>query len=540
MDRGGSLDDPAVGVMPCPPRTVGEDASKPRDRPSASASVPGAPRLSRTGDPNRSGGPLSRSAVERVEAQEHLANVSRLRTVHTVAAALWVLTIACDWNATTFVTHGSIGWFLVWRATVFVLLVGEVLRLRAEPPPGYGELRALELMVHASTAASVAMMALEYKGIASPYAHAVSCVLVARAVALPDHWRQNVTWGLIPAAIYGLTLGAAALFSPTIAAQFRQPELVSEFALGVGLQFVTFVLAATGGHATWALRRRVLETRSVGRYRFKQRLGAGAMGEVWLAHHPALRRDVAVKLLKGEATAAAVQRFEREVRATADLVHPNTVRVFDYGATEDGDWYYVMEYLPGETLGSVVRRDGPMAPDRVARIALQAAGALGEAHAHGIVHRDIKPDNLMLASIGSQPDFLKVLDFGVAKVASSRGTLAPQGEITREGIMLGTPLYMSPEQGAGETIDARADLYSLGCVMYFALCGHPPFDTGNAATTILLHMTQAPPTLAERGAIVPAALDAVIARCLAKKPEDRFPDAAALAAALAPLTTTPA
>ncbi len=506
----------------------------------SSASTPGAPRLGAT-DPSSSGlGPRSRSAAERIEAQEHLANVSRLRTVHTVAAALWILTIACDWNATTFVTHRPIGWFLVWRATLFVVLLGEVLRLRSDPPPSPAELRALELMAHGTAAVSVAMMALEYKGIASPYAHAVSCVLVARAVALPEPWQRNATWGLIPTALFGLTLGVAAFFSPAIAEDFRHPERVSEFALGVGLQLVTFVLAATGGHATWALRRQVLETRSVGRYRFKHKLGAGAMGEVWLAHHPALKRDVAVKLLKGEANDAAVHRFEREVRATADLVHPNTVRVFDYGTTEDGHWYYVMENLPGETLATLVRREGPLAASRVARIALQTAGALGEAHAHGIIHRDIKPDNLMIAQLAGQPDFLKVLDFGVAKITSSRGTLAPTGDITREGIMLGTPLFMAPEQGAGEVIDARADLYSLGCVMYFALCGQPPFDTGNAATTILMHMTQDPPSLEARGAAVPPALAAVVMKCLAKNPVERFPDAASLAAALGPLATTDA
>lgn len=177
---------------------------------------------------------------------------------------------------------------------------------------------------------------------------------------------------------------------------------------------------------------------------------------------------------------------------------------------------------------------------RVARIALQTAGALGEAHAHGIIHRDIKPDNLMIAQLSGQPDFLKVLDFGVAKIAADRGTLAPREDITREGIMLGTPLFMAPEQGAGEAIDARADLSSVGCVMYFALCGHAPFDTGNAATTILLHMTQEPPSLEARGATVPAALTAVVMKCLAKDPAGRFPDAASLAAALAPLTTTEA
>jgi serine/threonine-protein kinase len=278
----------------------------------------------------------------------------------------------------------------------------------------------------------------------------------------------------------------------------------------------------------------VFETRAVGRYRLTRKLGAGAMGEVWLAHHPALKRDVAVKILKGEATGAAVQRFEREVRATAELVHPNTVRVFDYGATDEGDWFYAMEYVPGETLATAVRRDGPMDAARVARLALQAARALGEAHGRGIIHRDIKPENIMLTAVGAETDFVKVLDFGVAQVARDHETHVT-ASLTRDGAVVGTPLYMSPEQGQGDAVDARSDLYALGCVMYFALCGSAPFDTGNSTTTILMHMTKPPPAFEERGVTVPDALRAVVLRCLAKDPAERFPDAASLAAALIPL-----
>jgi serine/threonine-protein kinase len=500
--------------------------SRARSHPSGA----GAPRGSQPFSSDR--GARSRDGSDaRIAAQEHLANVSRLRVVHAVAAGLWVLTVLCDWSATTFVTHGPIGWFLLWRAVVFAALCASVARTSLQPPPSPAVLRAVELAVHGTATFAVAMMALRYKGIASPYAHAVSSIIVARAVALPERWQRGLGWGAVPAALYGLTFAAAALVSPGVAEQFRHPELVSEFALGVGLQFVTLVLTVTGGHATWALRRRVFETRAVGRYRLTRKLGAGAMGEVWLAHHPALKRDVAVKLLKGEASDAAVQRFEREVRATADLVHPNTVRVFDYGVTDEGDWFYAMEYVPGETLAAVVHRDGPMAADRVARVAAQAARALGEAHGRGIVHRDIKPENLMLTALGGEVDFVKVLDFGVAKVMSERDTHVTRS-LTRDGAVLGTPLFMSPEQGSGDPVDARSDLYSLGCVMYFALCGQAPFDTGNSATTILFHMTREPPSFEERGVAVPDPLRAVVWRCLAKDPADRFPDAAALAAAL--------
>ncbi len=501
----------------------------------ASASTPGALPGSRP-----SGGPTRRSreaADTRVTAQEHLANVTRLRTVHTVAASLWLLTIGFDWSATTYVTHGPIGWFLLWRGVVFVALAASVGRLRVAPPPSPAALRGLDVLVHGTGTLAVAMMALRYHGIASPYAHAVSAIIVTRSVALPERWQRGLPWGAVSASLYPLTLLAAALVSPAVAADFHRPERVSELVLGVGLQLVVLVLMATGGHATWALRRKVFETRAVGRYRLTKKLGAGAMGEVWLAHHPALKRDVAVKLLKGEASDAAVHRFEREVRATAELIHPNTVRVFDYGTTDEGDWFYAMEFVPGETLATLVKRDGPLAADRVVHIALQAARALGEAHEHGIIHRDIKPENLMITQHGGASDFVKVLDFGVAKVASERETHA-SASLTRDGAVLGTPLYMSPEQGQGDAVDARSDLYALGCVMYFALCGAAPFDTGNSATTILQHMTKAPPDLADRGVTVPAPLRAVVSRCLAKAPDERYPDAAALADALLPLAKT--
>jgi serine/threonine protein kinase len=146
--------------------------------------------------------------------------------------------------------------------------------------------------------------------------------------------------------------------------------------------------------------------------------------------------------------------LRRDLRAIADLVHPDTARVFDYGVTDEGDWFYAMEYVPGETRAAVVGCDGPMAADRVARVSAQTARALGEAHARGVVHRDIKPENLMLTTLGREVDFVKVLDFGVAKLVSARDTHVTS-PLTRDGAVIGTPLFISPEQGSGEAVDAR-------------------------------------------------------------------------------------
>ncbi len=220
-----------------------------------------------------------------------------------------------------------------------------------------------------------------------------------------------------------MVLFGAAAFSPHIAAQVHDPAAVTTLLINSAYVLSTCVLLVMCGHIVWSLRRQVFEARSLGRYRLKRRLASGGMGDVWAAYHPGLKRDVAVKILRPETqerSARALERFEREVHATAELVHPNTVRVFDYGTTEDGLWYYVMELLEGETLACHVARLGPLSPARAVHIVGQAARALGEAHERGIVHRDVKPENLFLTSLGGEHDFVKVLDFGIAKIREHR------------------------------------------------------------------------------------------------------------------------
>jgi serine/threonine-protein kinase len=255
------------------------------------------------------------------------------------------------------------------------------------------------------------------------------------------------------------------------------------------------------------------------------------MGDVWLAYHPGLKRDVAVKILKPEEqerSTGAQARFEREVRATAELKHPNTVRVFDYGATEDGLWYYVMEFLEGETLAEHVERLGPLPPARAVHIVGQAARALAEAHEHRIVHRDIKPDNIFLTALGGEHDFVKVIDFGIAKVNR------PDGTKTNTGWVLGTPEYISPEVATGECADARSDVYALGAVLHFLLCGRPPFEADNAAGLLFAHVNHsASPPSSVLGRPLPSDVEAVVLRALAKDPSSRYATGAELALALA-------
>ena len=201
------------------------------------------------------------------------------------------------------------------------------------------------------------------------------------------------------------------------------------------------------------------------------------MGEVFLAEHELLKRPCAVKLIRPEVVlrAGTIDRFEREVRINATLSHPNTVEIFDYGRTEDGTYYYVMEYLPGMSLADLVERHGPLPPGRAVYLLRQVALALQEAHEAGLIHRDIKPSNIFAARRGGMDDVAKLLDFGLVRPAAT----ASSPRTSDEGQILGTPLYMSPEQATNSRpLDARSDIYSLGAVAYYLLTGRPPFDEG--------------------------------------------------------------
>jgi serine/threonine-protein kinase len=265
----------------------------------------------------------------------------------------------------------------------------------------------------------------------------------------------------------------------------------------------------------------------------KGRLGAGAMGEVFLAEHRFLKRPCAIKLIRPERAGDAnlLSRFEREVQATARLSHPNTVEIYDYGRTEDGTFYYVMEYLDGLSLDELVARHGRVPAARAIPILRQLCGALREAHGAGLIHRDIKPSNVILCRHGGQHDVVKLLDFGL--VRSLDAAESGSRKLTSEGLILGTPDFMSPEQANGvRNLDGRSDLYSLGALAYFLLTGRPPFLGATVLETLMAHVQRTPDPPTRRFPDVPADLEAVVLRCLAKDLGQRFPDAASLGRAL--------
>jgi serine/threonine-protein kinase len=303
--------------------------------------------------------------------------------------------------------------------------------------------------------------------------------------------------------------------------------------VGIGAAVAVF-----GSFHLAALRERADAARKLGQYLLKRRLGAGGMGEVYLAEHVQLRRPCALKLIRPDRAGDPrnLLRFEREVRATVALTHANTVQVYDYGRAADGTFYYAMEYLPGLTLQELVARHGPLPPARVVHLLRQVCGALREAHAAGLTHRDVKPGNIMVCERGGAHDVVKLLDFGLVLPSA----FADEGRLTLTGTILGTPAYLSPEQAAGqEEVDARSDLYSLGCVAYFLLAGRPPFAGGPAGRVLAAHLHETPDLVTSHAAGVGNDLEEVVHRCLAKRPEGRYPDAESLDAALARCSVPP-
>jgi serine/threonine-protein kinase len=313
-------------------------------------------------------------------------------------------------------------------------------------------------------------------------------------------------------------------------------------ALAGDLRFVTevtlvmavgFGSAVIGVHTIGTLRREAFTARQLGQYRLLDRLGAGGMGEVYLAEHQLLKRPCAIKLIRPERAgdATVLKRFEREVRATAKLSHWNSVAIYDYGHARCGTFYYVMEYLPGMNLNDIVDRFGPLPAGRIIYLLRQVCDALGEAHRVGIVHRDIKPANVFVAERGGVYDVVKVLDFGLAKPIESGDSRAVH--LTQDGSIAGSPHYMSPEQAMGDQeLDGRSDVYSLGAVAYYLLTGRPPFDEARSLRVLFAHASQPPVPPSEVNDSVPQDLEKVVLRCLAKRPEDRYQAAAELLAAL--------
>ncbi len=465
--------------------------------------------------------------------EEHQDQLRRFRRAATIAVLAWPFFGLVDWYMIQFVTPGRLWFCLALRGLGLLALLIAVMQTFGRKDPSSRKMRIVDASVSSFLTILIAVSSSELGGIASPVSVGVVLVIAARGFVFTDHWKR----GILPVGMvvlsFPITLIGMAMFKPEIAAQFADSQVVAAFLLNLIFITATGAIAVAGSHLVWTLRRQLYQSRALGRYKLKKRIGAGGMGEIWLAHHNALRRDVAVKILRPENVGdpRAIARFEREVRATSELVHPNTVRVFDYGVTNDGLWYYAMELLQGSDLHAEVSRRGPFPPARAALLIGQACRALSEAHSRGIIHRDLKPENLFLTNIVGQGEFIKILDFGLAKLMDTR-TESQEG-LTQVGWAVGTPQWVSPEVMLGEDADVRSDIYGLGAILYFLLCAQSPYGEHEISKVMRAHRKETPKRPSIRiSQPVHARLEDVVMHCLEKDPNKRFQSASELEVAL--------
>lgn len=350
--------------------------------------------------------------------------------------------------------------------------------------------------------------------------------LTVRAVIVPTSARQTA---LVSTLTCVPVWGVAWVFSRTVPSQYQAILPVNS-----ALWCIANVLVATlATRVIFGLRTQVVEARQLGQYLLSDKIGEGAMGEVHRAQHALLRRPTAIKLLPPDkAGAETVTRFEREVQLTAKLTHPNTVAIYDFGRTPDGIFYYAMELLDGVDLERLVEEFGPQSPPRVVHILGQICGSLAEAHAMGLVHRDVKPANVILCERGLVPDTAKVVDFGLVKDVS--GLSKANAELSNVDTIVGTPLYLAPEAIlTPDRVDGRADLYAVGAVGYFLLTGMPVFSGKTVLEVCGEHLQAAPIRPSERvGKPLPEDLERVLLHCLEKNADDRPQNAEDLREAL--------
>ncbi|HMJ16290.1 MAG TPA: serine/threonine-protein kinase [Polyangiaceae bacterium] len=447
-----------------------------------------------------------------------------------VSASIWLGRLSFNLSSVPLLTA------IFAFATLWLLLRG------AARSPRF--VRAVELSTLFVGTAAFSTMALVMDLTASPdmiVRSVLGCMLLVYAVYVPSTARHTLaiallmTVPLLACIFIAFRSWDPALHDPPAAiwpkGQVGDMAVPATLVSSV-LWAIIVVMAVSFSKTIHGLRRAVNDIRRLGQYGLEKKLGEGGMGVVYRASHAMLRRPTAIKLLLPDrAGKDALTRFEREVQKTAMLTHPNTVTVYDYGRTTDGVFYYAMELLEGASLDEIVEVAGPQPEERVIHLLEQVAASLAEAHDAGLIHRDVKPANILVVDRGGISDLVKVVDFGLVKEVGSRasgGTSEPA--LTMANTITGTPLYVAPETlTAPEAVDARADLYALGAVGYWLLTGTHVFDGKSIVEVCAHHLHTVPePPSARLGAAVAADLENLLLACLSKRPEDRPASAHAL------------
>ena len=357
---------------------------------------------------------------------------------------------------------------------------------------------------------------------------ALSVTMMARAVLIPSTARRTFCLSWLAAAPL---LVASIVFHRAAPAPGLEPLFLDALITVNALLWliISTTLSTVTSSTIYGLRQQVKAASEIGQYTLEEKIGSGGMGEVWRARHRMLIRPAAVKLISspelgssgGRDPEQRLRRFEREARATAGLRSPHTVQLYDFGVTEEGSLYYVMELLDGMDLDTLVERYGPVPPERAIQLLTQVCASLEDAHENGLVHRDIKPANIVVCRVGSAWDFVKVLDFGLVKLGGPK-----QGQqnllLSAEDNVSGTPGFMAPEVLLGGHTDQRVDLYALGCVAYWLVTGKLVFEGPGAIKVMSDHVHSPPvPPSARTSQALPPALEALILECLAKEPGQR-------------------
>ncbi|MCK5411234.1 MAG: serine/threonine protein kinase [Gemmatimonadetes bacterium] len=362
----------------------------------------------------------------------------------------------------------------------------------------------------------------------------ISLLLFTFAAFVPcrvaQTWLAGIAVTAVPA-IYGLSYAFVPEVATFWAGRGGASAQIAALAWNTTGTAILAVVSVAISRNLYSLRKTAFKAERLGNYLIERELGAGGMGQVFLARHALMCRPTAVKVVRStNGEGLALQRFEQEVRLSSTLTHPNTITIFDFGRTPDNTFYYAMEYLAGMDLQRLIERHGPLPANRAVYILRQVCGSLAEAHSRGIVHRDIKPSNIFLTQRGGLFDFVKVLDFGLAKRIEAEGA----AELTKTGMLFGTPQYIAPETVYGtDPADHRSDLYNVGGVAYWLLTGQPLFASANPVELIIDHVKTVPRPPSEVSEIaIPPVLETLVMRLLEKKPDDRFGSASEVDAAL--------
>jgi hypothetical protein len=443
-----------------------------------------------------------------------------------VGGGLWTVGLVMD----TVLFPATLGAAVRWRAVVvevaaiaFSIFMFLYVRYCKKTPQGKIDLGLAYMLVNA------AGIALLNTWVTPPTAETlrhlswITVVILISSMIMPSTPKKMLAASLAAASMDPLGVWIAHLRG------FEVPSLFSTLVLCTP-NYSCAIVAVVPARFLQRIGRRLREAEDLGSYRLMERLGHGGMGEVWRAQHRLIARQAAIKLIRPELLGAGsadearhmMRRFEREARATASLSSPHTIQLFDYGLTDDGTFYYVMELLTGRDLETLIRDFGPMPAERAMFLLRQVCHSLADAHARGLVHRDIKPANIYVCRMGLDYDFAKVLDFGLVKFNARQG-LAGDSLLTADQHTTGTPAYMAPEVILGDTeVDRRADVYAVGCVAYYLLTGQLVFEAETPMKMLMHHVQTRPLPPSQRTELrIPRELDELVLSCLEKDPGKR-------------------